>query len=152
VPLSVHYRLCLVTVRVKVLQNGRVVRFSKRTDCWRAFSCSICNQTATLLGVSRAAVPKVMATHTDRGKMPSAERNSGRKLELSERDRRTLQRIVSESERTAAAKMTVELDTFLKDSVSTKSVRQELHRSNNHGRAAIAKPPVTVSNTKLRKR
>jgi hypothetical protein len=33
VPVSTHYRLCLVTVRMKVLQNGRRVRFSKRTDC-----------------------------------------------------------------------------------------------------------------------
>jgi len=28
----------------EVLQNGIVVRFSKRTDCWCAFSWSICNQ------------------------------------------------------------------------------------------------------------
>jgi hypothetical protein len=32
VPMSVHYRLCSVTVRKKVLQNGRFVRFSKKTD------------------------------------------------------------------------------------------------------------------------
>ena len=44
VPLSVHYRLCLITVCVKVLQNGRLVRFSRRTDCWCAFRWSICNQ------------------------------------------------------------------------------------------------------------
>jgi hypothetical protein len=39
-----------------VLQNGRVLKFSKRTDCWCMFSWS------TLLGVSIAAVFKVMAT------------------------------------------------------------------------------------------
>jgi hypothetical protein len=44
VPLSMHYRLCLVTVCMRVLQNGRLVRFSKRTDFWCAFSWSICNQ------------------------------------------------------------------------------------------------------------
>jgi len=44
VPVSVHYRLCLVTVGMKALQNGRLLIFSKRTDCWCAFSWSICNQ------------------------------------------------------------------------------------------------------------
>ena len=38
VPVSVHYRLCLVTIRTKVLQNGGLVRFSKKTNCWCTFS------------------------------------------------------------------------------------------------------------------
>jgi len=33
VPVSMHYRLYLVTVCMKVLQNGRLLRFSKRSDC-----------------------------------------------------------------------------------------------------------------------
>ena len=33
VPLSMHCRLCLATVCVKVLQNGKLLRLSKRTDC-----------------------------------------------------------------------------------------------------------------------
>jgi predicted transcriptional regulator len=44
-------------------------------------------KTATLLGVSRAAVPKVMTS--------SAKRNSGRKQTRSERDCRTLKKIAS---------------------------------------------------------
>jgi len=44
VPVSMHDRLYLVTVCMKVLQNGRLLRFSKRSDCWCTFSCSICNQ------------------------------------------------------------------------------------------------------------
>ena len=44
VPVSMHYRLCLITVLTKVLQNGRRVRFSKRTDFWCAFSWSISNK------------------------------------------------------------------------------------------------------------
>ena len=87
---SVHYRLCLVRVRMKVLQNGRSVRFSERTDCLCAFSCSICNQTATWSAVSRAAVCKVMTAYTNHGKTSSGERKCGRKPKLSERDRRTL--------------------------------------------------------------
>ena len=39
-----HYRLCLVTVCMKVLQNEGFVRFSERVDFWCAFSWSICNQ------------------------------------------------------------------------------------------------------------
>jgi hypothetical protein len=46
-----------------------------------------------------------------------------------------LKRIVSENGRAAAAKLTGELDVHL---FSTKTVR-ELHKSNIHGRAAIAK-------------
>ena len=75
VPVSVHYRLYLVAVCMKVLQNGRLVRFSKLTDCWCAFSCSVSNQMATSLAVSRAAVPKVMTTHTDHGKRGTVAEN-----------------------------------------------------------------------------
>jgi len=49
---------------------------------------------ATLLGVSIAAVSKVM-TYTNHGRTSSARRNSGRKPKLSERDHRTLNRTVS---------------------------------------------------------
>jgi hypothetical protein len=73
VPVLVHYRLCIVTVRMKVLQNERLVTFSKRTGCWCAFSWSICIKTATALGVSRAAVPMVVTAYTDHGKISSAE-------------------------------------------------------------------------------
>jgi hypothetical protein len=44
-----------------------------------------------------------------------------------------------------------ELNIHLEDPVSTKSVRFELHKSNIHGRAAIAKPLITESNTQMRK-
>jgi len=49
VSVSVHYRLCLVTVCMKVLQNSRRIRFSNRTDCWCALCCSICNQNGQLI-------------------------------------------------------------------------------------------------------
>jgi len=110
--MSVHYRLCLVTVHVEVLQNGRLVRFIKRTECRCVFSCSVCDQTATLLGLSRAAVPKVVTTYTDHWKTSSAERSCGRKPKLSERNRHTLQKVVSKRDhRNAAVKMTAELNT-----------------------------------------
>jgi len=44
VPVSMNYTLCLVTFLLKVLQNGRLVRFSKRTNCWCAFIWRDSNQ------------------------------------------------------------------------------------------------------------
>jgi hypothetical protein len=46
-------------------------------------------KTATLLGVSRATVLKVMSPYTNHRKTTSAKRNSGRKSTFAERDHRT---------------------------------------------------------------
>jgi transposase len=67
-------------------------------------------KTATLLGVSRATVSKVMSAYTNHGKIAPAKRNSGRKSTLTERDRRTLRTIVSKTRRTTAAQVTTELN------------------------------------------
>jgi transposase len=63
-------------------------------------------KTATLLGVSRATVSKVMSAYTNHGKTAAAKRNSGRKSTLTERDRHTLRKIVSKNSQTTAAHMT----------------------------------------------
>jgi transposase len=78
---------------------------------------------ATLLSVSRAAVAKVMMAHTNHGKTLSAKGNSGRNPKLSERDHRTLKRIVSRNHRTNAAKVTTELNIHLVDPFPLKSPR-----------------------------
>ena len=78
-------------------------------------------KTATLLGVSRAAVSKVMMTYTNHGSTSSAKRNGGRKPKLSEMDCRTLKRIVSINHRSTAAKVTAETNINL-EAVSTKTV------------------------------
>jgi hypothetical protein len=49
----------------------------------------------------------------------SAKRNSGRKSTLTERDRRTLRRIVYKNHRTIAAQATAELNNHLDEHVST---------------------------------
>ena len=67
-------------------------------------------KTAALLSVSRAAVSKVMMTYTNHGRTSSAKRNSGRKPKPGERNRSTLKRIVSINHRSAAAKVTAELN------------------------------------------
>ena len=57
-PVSVHYRLCLVTVCMKVLQSGRLSDF-QRGQIVGVHSAGISNEMATWLGVSTAAVFKV---------------------------------------------------------------------------------------------
>jgi transposase len=106
-------------------------------------------ETATLLGVSRAAISKVMMAYTNHGK--TGESNSGRKPKISETDRRTLQRVLSNNQRTTAIKVTAELNIYLEDPVSTKTFRRELHKSYLHGRAATTKPLITKNNAKMRK-
>ena len=141
-----------MTVCVEVLQNGRLVRLSERTDCWCTFSCSICNQTATSSAISRAAIRKVMTEYTDDGKISSAERNCGRQPKLGARDRCILKRIVSKHHRTAAAKVTAELNIHHEDADSTKTVRRELHKSNIHDTVGTAKPLIIENNTRTRNR
>jgi len=62
--------------------------------------------TATLLRVSRAAVSKVVTTCTNHGRTSSTKRNIGQKSKLSERDRHTLNRILSINHRSTAKKVT----------------------------------------------
>jgi hypothetical protein len=108
-------------------------------------------KTATLPGLSRAAVPKVMMACTDHGKTSSAERNCGRQPQLSERDHHTMMRIVSKHHRTVAVKVTVELDIHLEDRFH-KNGLTTAHNSNTHCTAAIAKPLITENNAKRQKR
>ena len=141
-PVSMHYRLCLVTVCMKVLKNGRLIRFSKWSDCWYTFSWSICNENSHFIRCIRAAVSKVTTTYTNHGRTSSAKRNSGRKPKLSEMDCCTLKRIVSVNHRCTVAKVTAEINIHL-EAVSTKTVWQKFHKNNIHGRATIVEPLIT---------
>jgi transposase len=78
---------------MKVLQNGRMSDFQR--DQFVGLARTSVNKTATWLSVSRAAVSKVVTAYTNHGKTSSAKKNSGRKPKFSERDHRTLKRIVS---------------------------------------------------------
>jgi len=55
---------------------------------------------------------------------------------------------VSKNHRTSAAKVTAELNIHLDASVSTKTVRWELHKSNIHGRTATDNPLFTENKQK----
>jgi transposase len=79
-------------------------------------------ETATLLGILRATVSKVMLTYTNHGKTTSMKRNSGQKSILTERDCCTMRRIVSKNHSTTAAQVTAEVNIHLEDPVSIKTV------------------------------
>jgi hypothetical protein len=68
---------------------------------------------------------------------------------MTERDCHTLRRIASKNHRITAAQVTAELNFLLEDPVSTKFVQCDLHKSNIHGRTAIAKPLITESNAQM---
>jgi transposase len=74
---------------------------------------------ATLFGVSTATVCKVIWAYTNHGKTTSAKKNSVRNSTLTERDPRTLRRIVSENHTTTAKQVRTELNILLEDHVST---------------------------------
>jgi hypothetical protein len=90
-----------------------------------------------------------MSAYINHGKT-SLKRNSGRESTLKQKDHRKL-RIVSKNN-IITAQVTAELNIHLEDPVSTKTVRHELHKSNIHDRAAIAKPPITERNAQMCKR
>jgi hypothetical protein len=72
------------------------------------------------------------------------------KINIDRMHRRIL-RIISKNHRTTTAQVTAELNIHLEATVSTKTVRRELHKSNIHGRTAVAKPLITESNVQMPK-
>jgi predicted transcriptional regulator len=127
--------LCWVRVRMrKYRKMGDLSDFERwQIVGGRLASASVTN-TATLLGISRATVSKVMWTYTNHGKTTSAKKNSWRRSTTTERNRLTLRRIVCKTLRTTAAEPNIHLE----DPVSTRTVRRELHKYNIHGRVALA--------------
>jgi len=111
----------------KVLQNGDLSDFQRGQIIDMHLAGMSVTKAATLLGVSTAAVSKLMAACTDHGKTSSLERNSGQKLKLSEMDCLTLYRILSKSHRTAAAKVTTELNVHLGSTKSLTRASQIQH-------------------------
>jgi transposase len=131
---------------------GHLSGFEREQIVGARLAGAFVTKTATLLNVSRVTVSKVISAYTNHGKRTSAKRNIGRKSKLTKRDRHILRRIVSRNHIPTAAHVIAELNIYLEDPVSTKTVRRELHKSNIYGRAAIAKPLITVSNAQIRRR
>ena len=80
-----------------------------------------------------------MTTFEKERKTSTWKQNSGSKRKLSNRDRRTLTRIVKKEHKNTDPKITAELNDYLENPVSLKTVRRELHKARFHGRVAIRK-------------
>jgi hypothetical protein len=136
----------LVTVRMKVLQNGRLSGISKGTDCGCAFSWSICNKNGHFIRcIQSSSFQGYDDIHQLRG---SVAENQNELKETAVHWRG----LCPKKLHTTAAKVTSELEIHLEDPVYTKIVRRELRKSNIHGRAAIVTPLTTENNAKRRKR
>ena len=96
-------------------------------------------KSAELFGVARSNVWKVMIVFEKEGKTSSLKQNSGRKRKLSDRNRRTLRRIVRKNHKNTAMKITAELFDHLEKPVCSKTVRREQNKDGFHERAVIRK-------------
>jgi hypothetical protein len=76
---------------MRVVQNGRPVRFEKGQIVDACLAGASVNKLSTLLGVSNAADFNAMTPYTNHRKTSSAKRNSCQKPKLSETDRHTLE-------------------------------------------------------------
>jgi IS30 family transposase len=90
--------------------------FERREIVCARLAGSSVTKPATSLNVSRATVSKVMSTYTNHEKTRPAKRNNGQKSTLTERDRRTLKRIISKNHMNyySTGYRTVELNIHLK--------------------------------------
>ena len=114
--------------------------FKDDTDWCCAFSCSICNQNGHFIGYTQNSnFPGYDSVHKSWEDITSYEEQKS-KTKTKWKGSPTWKRTVSKNHRTAAAKVTAELNIRLKALFPQKTVRRELHKSNIHSRAAIAKP------------
>jgi transposase len=129
---------------VKNSENGRLVLFCKRTDGAREAGASV-TKTATLLGVSRVTVSKVMSAYMNHGKT-SAKRNNGQKSTLTESSYVERGCFGKSHNYCSTGDRIAGLNIHFEDPVSTKTIQCELHKSNIHDKVAIAIPLITESN------
>jgi len=120
---------------------GDVTDF-QRTDCWCTFSWSIRNRKSHFIRCIQSPFPGLWWHIQITAEASSAKRNSDQKLKLSE-----MKGIVSINRRSTAAEVTVEINIHF-EAVATKTVWQELHKTNIHGTAAIVEPLITENSAK----
>jgi transposase len=123
-----------VTVCVKESENTRdSSNFERGQIIGAHLAGASVTKTATLLGVSRVTVSKVMMeANTNNEKTTSAKRNSRQKLTMMEIDDHILRRTVLKNHVTTAAHVAQELNIHLEDPLSTKTAQCELQKSNIH--------------------
>ena len=100
---------------------------------------------AELFGVARSSVSKLLTEFEKEGKTSSLKQNFERKRKLSDRDRRTLTRIVRKDHKNTATKITAELNGHLGNPVSSKTVRRELHKAEFYGECLPSENHIEIS-------
>jgi len=95
VPLSTHFRLYLVNSSYERIAKWETYQIFQRRQIVGACSAvASVTKMATVSGVPRAPVSKVLTAYTDHGKTSLTKGNSGQKPKLSERNHHSFKRIV----------------------------------------------------------
>ena len=145
-------QIVTVTFCMKVLQNGRLVIFSKKTDCRYAFSWGIGKQNGELIMLIQSSRSQGYdSIHKSWEDIISCE-EQWPKPKTKWNGSPILKRTVSKNHKTTTPNVTVELKIHLEDPFSTKTVWRGLHKSNIHVVAVCAQHLITENNTKKRKR
>uniref|UniRef100_A0A672QTQ3 Uncharacterized protein n=1 Tax=Sinocyclocheilus grahami TaxID=75366 RepID=A0A672QTQ3_SINGR len=103
------------------------------------------------LSVLRTTVFIIMAAYTKHGKNSSANKNSGFRPKVNDRDSQTLRRIVSKQLQTTAAKCDSKTSIFTLNVLLLQKLIT-VHKANIHERATIATTLITNTKAKMRKR
>ncbi|GFT26127.1 hypothetical protein TNCV_1543561 [Trichonephila clavipes] len=100
-------------------------------------------ETSLLLDISKGTVHNVMTEYTQCGKTSSAKQNSRRKQKISERGQWILKWIALSKKRTTEAKVTAELNQYLKYPGSMITIRRFLHKQSIYKRTSILPNPLS---------
>ncbi|GFU27928.1 transposable element Tc1 transposase [Nephila pilipes] len=109
------------------------------------------SRTANLMGVSRTTVSRVMIAYKKLEKVFCAKQNSGRKSKVTNRDRRSLKKIIARKRKTTLPQITPKMSTHFQYTVSPKTTQRELCAVSLYVKADLSKPLVPQQNiTKTR--
>jgi len=95
-------------------------------------------------------VPTASAIIVKRNRLgaTTARPRSVRPCKLTERGRRVLKRVALRNRLSSAVSLTTEYQTASGSTISTRTLRRELHGMGFHGRSAAHKPHITMCNAK----
>jgi hypothetical protein len=109
---SVYYWLCWMTVRVKELENMRLIWFWKRTVRWCAFSWSICDENCQISMCTESGNFVWLCRHIQLMRRQHQRRGTVGESQHWQKETLSLKMIVSKN-RSTAAQVTAELDMYL---------------------------------------
>lgn len=102
--------------------------------------------TADILGHSRSTVSVATRTYTKVGEMGTGKHNSGQKRKLTDKNKQVLKHIVGQKHKQLLPKITSDMNSYLQNSVSAKTIKIELHNANIYSTMEICKLLVTSRN------